>query len=254
MDLGPEDRVLEIGSGPGALTRALLPGVSRLVSVEIDERFAPVGEELAAAHPHFTFLQGDFLELAPAATPVGTEAGPWKVVANIPYYITTPILEQLLGPWRPYLSDLYLLMQAEVAQRICAEGQRDSGSLTLYVAYWGVPRMLLHVPGRVFQPPARVDSALLHIALRAGPAVAADETLLFRVIHAAFTQRRKMLRSSLRTAFSEAALTQAFARAGVRPDSRPESLHLRDFSRLAEALEESAPAPRISGAIKDERA
>jgi 16S rRNA (adenine1518-N6/adenine1519-N6)-dimethyltransferase len=231
LKLPERSRVLEIGAGPGALTRSLLTAGHRVVSVEIDDRF-----EAPSDSADLRWIRGDFLELDLDQTPIAQEPGPWRVVANIPYYITTPILQKLLGPDRARFTDLYLLMQTEVAERILAEGQRESGALTLFIQYHAVPTGVLRVPGRTFHPPARVDSTFLHLALRPAPPVSTDPALLFDVIHLAFGQRRKMLRTTLRQAWAPHVLEAAFQQSGVEATERPERLSLQQFARLADAL------------------
>ncbi|MHB2017958.1 MAG: 16S rRNA (adenine(1518)-N(6)/adenine(1519)-N(6))-dimethyltransferase RsmA [Candidatus Xenobia bacterium] len=233
-DVTDSDRVLEIGSGPGTLTRALATTGAQVLAVELDSRFLPTGEALAAEFPNLTFVAGDFLDFDLNRL----ENNPWKVVANIPYYITTPILEKLLtaGPQR--FSDLYVLMQREVAARIMAEGERESGSLTHFVAWHATARTLLTFRGRVFVPPAQVDSTLVHFHMREKPPYNADPELLFRIIHTAFEHRRKMLRSSLRGLCDESGLQAA----GVSPTARPEQLRLEDFAKITACA--GRPAPR----------
>lgn len=215
------DQVLEIGPGPGNLTRALLATGARVYAVELDERFSP-----PETSPLLTWVRADFLQFDLATLGDGA----WKVVANIPYYITSPILERLLESRR--FTDLYILMQSEVADRLAAEGQRESGSLTLFVAWYAVVERLLTLRGRVFMPPAQVDSTLVHFRIRSEPPFDADAKILFRLVHTAFEHRRKMLRASLRGMCDAAAIEAA----GLPPTARPEQLRLADFARLADVV------------------
>lgn len=236
------DRVLEIGAGSGLLTERLLRRVRQVVAVEVDRQFEYHLGKLKAAYPDsLTLLFGDIraLSLPPL---LGCEAGKWKVVANIPYYITAPLLEILLVKSEGLFSDLFLLVQKEIAVRLEGSDPREVSSLSLVSRYYAVPTVLFDIPPSAFMPPPKVDSAFIHLAVRTAPPVSAPREQLFRLIRTAFGQRRKGIRNSLRAlspAVSDAELGFALEKCGIAPLERPQNLSLEDFDRLASALSES---------------
>ncbi len=236
-NLTPEDTVLEIGPGPGDLTAQLRERVRRVVAVEIDPSLcAHLRERFAATSP-VEIVQANILEYP--LEPLGR----FKVVANIPYYLTAPILFRLLGH-RGQIPSMTLLLQKEVARRIVAPpGGKEYGALSVAVQFYTVPRLCFTVVAGSFTPPPKVDSAVVHLAVRTAPAVAVrDEALFFRIVRAAFGQRRKTLRNALKPLFPEEAIARALAATGIVPTRRGETLSLDDFGRLADAFyRESSP-------------
>jgi 16S rRNA (adenine1518-N6/adenine1519-N6)-dimethyltransferase len=225
--------VIEIGAGPGGLTRALLAaGAGRVVAVERDPRCLAALAELAAAYPgRLEIVAGDALSLDPAVL----AASPRKIVANLPYNIATALL---LG-WLDRIGEfdsLTLMFQREVALRLVAEpGEKSYGRLSVLVQWLTRPRILFDVPARAFTPPPKVTSSVIEIVPRPKPLAPAAKPALERVTAAAFGQRRKMLRSSL------AALGlsgEGLAAARVSATSRAEELSVADFCALARALAE----------------
>lgn len=217
---GPADRILEIGPGRGALTYPLAMSGARVLAVELDAELAgrlkpAQGLEVVCRD----ILQTDIEELL-------KEPG-WKVVANLPYYITTPILERLLSAGHGRIDQMWLMMQHEVGERIVSPGQRQSGSLTHFVRFHASANYLFKVPPRAFHPPPEVDSCVLHFHLHDPPPECRPRRF-FEILRRAFGQRRKMLRSSLKGLVSD----QQFAAAGVEPQRRPETLLFEDFVRL----------------------
>jgi 16S rRNA (adenine1518-N6/adenine1519-N6)-dimethyltransferase len=236
--LTPEDTVLEIGPGPGDMTALLGERVRRVVAVEIDHALCDHLRERFAATPRIEIVQGDILEYP--LMPLGR----FKVVANIPYYLTAPILFHLLGH-RGQIPSLTLLLQKEVARRIVAPpGGKEYGALSVAVQFYTEARLCFTVAAGSFTPAPKVDSAVVHLAVRAKPAVSVrDEALFFRIVRAAFGQRRKTLRNALKPLFSEETLARAFAATGIIPTRRGETLSLEEFGLLADALIESNYLP-----------
>lgn len=220
--------VLEVGPGPGGLTRALLETGARVVAIEKDRRFAPMLEALAErAGGRLVIIEADALGVGPDALPPGA-----AVVANLPYNIATPLLiGWLVGPWRP--PAMTLMFQKEVAERITAPpGGRDYGRLTVLAQALCEARQVLSVPARAFTPAPNVDSAVVRLTRREWPPDEADLARLQRVTAAAFGQRRKMLRASLRPLGGE----RLCAAAGLDPTLRAGDIEVGGYLALARAL------------------
>jgi 16S rRNA (adenine1518-N6/adenine1519-N6)-dimethyltransferase len=232
----PGARVVEIGPGPGGLTRALLlEGASHVIAIEKDERCLPALEAIAAHYPgRLEIVKAD--ATAFDYRKLGVEP-PIRIVANLPYGVATPLLVGWLKaePWPPCFDRLVLMFQREVADRIVAKpGDKDYGRLAVISQYRASPRLLFGVPARAFTPEPKVDSAVVELVPRPNPSPPCDIGQLEKVTGAAFGQRRKMLRSSLRqlTADSEALLLSL----GIEPTLRAEQLTPGDFARIANAL------------------
>jgi len=243
-ELGPEDGVLEIGPGLGALTERLAERAGRVVAVEIDRRLLPVLEEALAPYPNVEIVHGDVLKLDLRALIRERFAGARRVAvaANLPYYITTPILMKLLEERLP-LSVIVVMVQREVADRLkAAPGGKDYGSLSVAAQYFTEPEWIAAVPRTVFLPPPNVESAVLRLRVRGRPAVeTSDEPLFFEIVRAAFAQRRKTLLNNLQRLPAAQPLGKDGVRrwieaAGVSPDRRGETLTLPEFAALADAL------------------
>jgi 16S rRNA (adenine1518-N6/adenine1519-N6)-dimethyltransferase len=223
--------VVEVGPGPGGLTRALLEtGAPRVVAVEKDARFLPLLAELAGAAPgRLQVVEADALRVDETAL---TQGAPAKVVANLPYNVGTPLLiKWLTGPWRP--AGLTLMFQKEVAQRIVAAPGEDAyGRLAVVCQATAACRIAMTLPARAFTPPPKVDSAVVVLEPLADAPPADLLKKLERVTAAAFGQRRKMLRSSLKQ-LGGGALCET---AGIDPDARAETIAVDGFLRLAAAL------------------
>lgn len=233
----PLHTVIEIGPGPGGLTRALLmEGAARVIAVERDERALSALAEIAAASAgRLSVIAGDALEQDWATLAGGSEA---QIVANLPYNIATPLLVGWLsGPWPPWFSALTLMFQKEVAERIVAPpGSRDYGRLSVLCQWRCTARKLFDVHRAAFTPPPKVTSSVVHLVPRAAPAVACELAKLERVTAAGFGQRRKMLRQSLKSAFAEP--EAVLARLGIAATARAEEISVDDFARLARELEQ----------------
>lgn len=225
--IGPEDRVLEIGPGRGALTRDLAESAGHVLAVELDPALAAALPPL----PRLQVVQADILEVDLEALLAPHDD--WKVVANLPYYITTPILEKLLTQGRSRIRSMWVMVQREVAERMAARGTRESGSLSHFVQYHADTKVLFRVPPGAFAPPPEVDSAVVRLLVHRTPPVEAPERLLFTLVRAAFNGRRKTLRKSLAGLLPDAGA--ALERAGIDPMRRPETLTLEEFAALARA-------------------
>ena len=227
-----DDQVLEIGPGLGHLTRELAARAGRVVVVELDDRLVPLLRRDLADASNVEIVHADAL-----AFDYGSLAGTWKVVANLPYYISTPLIERLIAS-RSKFTTLTLMLQKEVAERIAAgPGGRDYGVLSIMVQLHADPCIAFTVPPGAFTPPPKVDSAVVTLRVRRQSAVTvADEQFLEKVVKAAFSQRRKTLRNSLGTLVDRAAAANAAQAVGISPDRRPETLSLEEFGRLADAL------------------
>ncbi|MEL7151020.1 MAG: 16S rRNA (adenine(1518)-N(6)/adenine(1519)-N(6))-dimethyltransferase RsmA [Pseudomonadota bacterium] len=227
--------VLEIGPGPGGLTRGLLAsGARKVVAVEKDARCLPALAEIAAAYPgRLEVLQGDALEIDVAAH----LAPPIKIAANLPYNVGTALLTRWLDPpvWPPFWDSLTLMFQREVAERIVARpGSKAYGRLSLLAEWRSEARIVMDLPPQAFTPPPKVRSAVVHLVARPEPLYPANAEILREVVARAFQQRRKMMRASLKSYPNiEAALDQA----EIDPKSRAETIDLERFCALARVLE-----------------
>ena len=233
--------VLEIGPGPGGLTRALLlEGARHVVAVERDDRCLPALAEIAAAWPRrLTVLAADALGLDPLPhlTP------PVRIVANLPYNVGTELLVRWLTPaeWPPFWTSLTLMFQKEVAERIVARpGSKAYGRLSILVAWRADARIAFEIPPQAFTPPPKVTSAVVHIDRLDAPRFLADPAVLTRVVALAFGQRRKMLRASLKPLGPD--VETLLAAAGIPPTDRAEQVALEAFCKLARLVEARRPA------------
>jgi 16S rRNA (adenine1518-N6/adenine1519-N6)-dimethyltransferase len=234
-DLSGSD-VLEIGPGPGGLTRGLLAeGARRVLAIEKDPRCMPVMAEIAAAYPgRLQAIQGDALDINPLEylTP------PIKVAANLPYNVGTELLVRWLTPpqWPPFWDSLTLMFQREVAQRIVAQpGTKAYGRLALLAQWRADPCIVMDLPPDVFSPPPKVSSAVVHLRALPTPRFDANPATLNRVVAAAFNQRRKMLRSALKSVNPD--IEDYLRSAGIEPTERAEQVSLEAFCALSRALD-----------------
>jgi 16S rRNA (adenine1518-N6/adenine1519-N6)-dimethyltransferase len=227
--------VLEIGAGPGGLTRALLAlGATRVIAVERDERAIAALREIAEHYPgRLEIVAADALTFDPRPL---LGRGPVRIVANLPYNIATALLVSWLTvePWPPWYDAAVLMFQREVAERIVANpGSKSYGRLSVLVQWRCEARILFDVNRSAFVPPPKVTSALVRLLPRAQP-LTCDRTLLEAVTRAAFGQRRKMLRQSLRSLGSDTAVL--LSAAGLSPTARAEDISVAGFVSLARAL------------------
>jgi 16S rRNA (adenine1518-N6/adenine1519-N6)-dimethyltransferase len=231
--------VIEIGPGPGALTRALLTaGARRILAIERDERCVAALGEIAAACPgRLELVAGDALRL----DPVELSDAPRKIVANLPYNIATSLLIGWLDRIGEYES-LTLMFQREVAERLTAAPRSKSyGRLSVLVQWLAEPQILFDIPPRAFVPPPKVTSSVVRIVPRPEPLALADRTALERVTAAAFGQRRKMLRTSLK--MLGVPVEPLLDRAGVAPIARAEELTVAEFCAIARVVQQNRSEP-----------
>ncbi|MCH2094235.1 MAG: 16S rRNA (adenine(1518)-N(6)/adenine(1519)-N(6))-dimethyltransferase RsmA [Rhodobacteraceae bacterium] len=227
--------VLEIGPGPGGLTRGLLAeGARRVLAIEKDSRCQPVLAEIAAAYPgRLDVIEGDALEVDPLAhlTP------PIAIAANLPYNVGTELLVRWLTPkdWPPFWSSLTLMFQREVAERIVAQpGSKAYGRLALLSQWRSDARIVMSLPPGAFTPPPKVSSAVVHLTALPEPRFPADPKMLETVVARAFNQRRKMLRAALKGMTPD--IEDRLRSAGIAPTERAEQVPLEAFCALARAL------------------
>ncbi len=231
--------VVEIGPGPGGLTRGLLmEGARKVHVIEADERFLPALEDIAAAYPNrLNIVQGDAL----AINPKSLADGPYRIVSNLPYNIGTTLLTDWLDGgwqddvWRPGFLSMTLMFQKEVAQRItAATGDKHFGRLAVLANWLCDTQLAFDVDRQVFVPPPKVTSAIVHLTPRRAPSAEANPKILAKLTAAAFGQRRKMLRASMKQICSEP--NKLLAEAGIDETARAEVLQIEEFCRLARLL------------------
>ena len=237
-EVADTEDILEIGPGCGSLTKHLCRAAHRVVSVELDERLIPLLKGFLAEEKNWDVVQGDVMELDLGKVTEGLRK-PFAVVANIPYYITTPLIQRLLTCGLP-ISRLALMVQKEVADKITASpGGEGWGPLSVRCQYMCDPRREMEVPAACFTPPPKVDSTFVVMPLRAEPAVKVkDENLFFRTVGAVFALRRKTLLNGLCAAFHAGREEAAgwIEAAGLDPMVRGEKLGLAELAALADAV------------------
>ena len=237
-----EDCVLEVGPGIGTMTQALSEATRQVVAVEIDDHLIPILQETLKDCPNVKVIHGDILKTdVKAIADEYNEGCPLHVIANLPYYITTPIIMGLFESGVP-LKSITIMVQKEVADRMKAEpGTKDYGALSLAVQYYAEPYLVANVPPNCFIPRPNVGSAVIRLTRHEQPPVqVADEKLMFRLIRAAFNQRRKTLANSLNNSpelfFPKEQIQEAIAALDVSPSVRGEALSLEQFAQLANLL------------------
>ncbi|NEU74550.1 16S rRNA (adenine(1518)-N(6)/adenine(1519)-N(6))-dimethyltransferase RsmA [Hassallia byssoidea VB512170] len=238
------DRILEIGPGTGILTRRLLPNVKSLVAVEIDRDLCKLLVKQLGKSDNFLLLQGDFLTLDLPSHLAAFEAfqNPNKVVANIPYNITGPIIEKLLGtiakPNPQPFDSIVLLVQKEVAERLYAKpGSKAFGALSVRVQYLAECKLICPVPAAAFSPPPKVDSAVVRLVPYQIEPPANDPRRLETLVKLGFGEKRKMLRNNLQSIVERASLTQLLEKLEINPQARAEDLSVSQWVALANQLE-----------------
>lgn len=250
--------VLEIGPGIGTLTQALAERYDRVIALEIDRSLIPVLHYTLEAYPHVKVINEDVMRAdLDAILADAFAAGPVSVCANLPYYITTPILMKLLESRLPF-EGITVMVQEEVADRLCASaGSKAYGAITAVVGYYGQAEKLMRVPADRFVPAPKVDSAVVRIKLwKEKPYRPQSEELFFRTVKAAFGQRRKTLANALGTGFPELDREQirgAIEGIGQESTVRGERLSTGQFTALSDRLFELIPTVRQSGADKTEQ-
>lgn len=243
-DLTEDSGAIEIGPGIGALTEQLARSSKKVVAFEIDQRLLPILKDTLSPYPNVNIIHNDVLEADVAEVITGEFAGirDIMVVANLPYYVTTPIIMKLLEEHLP-IRGIVCMLQKEVADRISARpGTKDYGSLSIAVQYYTEAETVMIVPKTVFVPQPNVDSAVIRLTKREQPAVkVTDETFFFQVTRASFAQRRKTLLNNLTSQLPDGKqkkeeILQALSASGIDPTRRGETLSLEEFGRLSEEL------------------
>ena len=237
-----DDMVLEIGPGIGTMTQYLAEAAGKVVAVEIDRNLLPILQETLADYDNVKVIHADVLSLDLEKLVQEENGGrPIKVVANLPYYITTPIIMALFEQHVP-LANVTVMVQKEVAARMkSGPGSKDYGALSLAVQYYAEPYIVANVPYNCFMPRPNVDSAVIRLTRYEEPPVQVkDEKMLFKIIRASFNQRRKTLQNGLNNSselnFTKDQIAAAIAEAGFSPSVRGEALTLEQFAKLTDIL------------------
>lgn len=241
-EITKDDLVLEIGPGIGTMTQYLSVAAREVVAVEIDKSLIPILEDTLSEFPNVTIINEDILKVDLLKLAEEKNNGkPIKVVANLPYYITTPIIMGLFEKKVP-LDSITIMVQKEVADRMkTGPGSKEYGALSLAVQYYAKPEIVANVPPNCFMPRPNVGSAVIRLNRYEKPPVEVmDERLMFQVIRASFNQRRKTLANSLKNyegfQFTKEEIEQAIERCGFLPSVRGEALRLEEFAKLANDL------------------
>ena len=229
------DRVLEIGPGIGTLTQGLAEAGAQVTAVELDKKLPAVLAETLKGYDNVKIVPGDILK-----TDIRELMGqqPFKVAANLPYYITTPILMALLEQKLP-ITKIVTMVQKEVAERMIASpGGKDYGALSVTVQYFTAPEIVLEVPPSSFLPPPAVDSVVISCRVLENPSVSVeDEKMFFRVVRTSFGQRRKTLFNALKgLGLDKEIVAAALEKTGIEPSRRGETLSLQEFAKLSDEL------------------
>ena len=237
-----DDMVLEIGPGIGTMTQYLAEAAGKVVAVEIDRNLLPILQETLAEYDNVKVIHADVLSLDLEKLVQEENGGrPIKVVANLPYYITTPIIMALFEQHVP-LANVTVMVQKEVAARMkSGPGSKDYGALSLAVQYYAEPYIVANVPCNCFMPRPNVDSAVIRLTRYEEPPVQVkNEKMLFKIIRASFNQRRKTLQNGLNNSselnFTKDQIAAAIAEAGFSPSVRGEALTLEQFAKLTDIL------------------
>lgn len=232
---------IEIGTGVGVLTKELALRCDRVLAIEIDERLRPVLAETLAGFDNIEIVFGDILKTDLSAL-IAEKLGGYHdiyVCANLPYYITSPVIMKLLEE-RPPIRAVTVMVQKEAADRLCADvGSRECGAVTAAVNYYSTPKLLFKVSRGSFMPAPNVDSAVIRLDIPDAPKYAVkDEKLFFKIVRASFAQRRKQLINPLASALgmSKQELSEMLTKCGIKQTARPEELKMEDFVALCDML------------------
>jgi len=236
---GGSDGVLEIGPGFGVLTKELAENFKKVVTIEIDNRLIEVLDYTLSEYDNVEIINEDVLKCDLDKIIEEKFGEKISIAANLPYYITTPIITSIIER-KLNISSLVVMIQKEVAERICAEpGTKNYGAISVLCGYYTEPEIIVTVGANKFVPPPKVDSAVVKMKMRATPRVSvSDEKLFFRVVKAAFSQRRKTLLNCLASAFpyGKDNISERMLKAGIEPSRRGETLSIEEFARLSEEL------------------
>ncbi|WP_312097759.1 16S rRNA (adenine(1518)-N(6)/adenine(1519)-N(6))-dimethyltransferase RsmA [Niallia sp.] len=244
--LTEESGAIEVGPGIGALTEQLAKRSKKVVAYEIDQRLLPILKETLEPYPHAKIIHQDILK-ANVKEMLDTEFKDIQdimLVANLPYYVTTPIIMKILEEKLP-LRGIVVMLQKEVAERISAKpGTKEYGSLSIAIQYYTKPEVVMIVPKTVFVPQPNVDSAVIRLTIRETPSVSVkDEDFFFKVTRASFAQRRKTILNNLSSQLEggkekKAEIIEALEEANIEPSRRGESLSIEEFAKLSDVLYE----------------
>ncbi|NLJ41566.1 MAG: 16S rRNA (adenine(1518)-N(6)/adenine(1519)-N(6))-dimethyltransferase RsmA [Clostridiales bacterium] len=241
-NISEEDNILEIGPGIGTLTKELVTKAGKVVAVEIDRGLLPILNETLGSPSNLTIVQGDILKLdIKRLVKDYFEGQDFKVVANLPYYITTPIIMRFLEEDLPFTA-LTVMVQKELAQRMAASpNSKEYGSLSVAVQYYTQPQLVCKVPSTVFMPRPKVDSLVITLnRLDHSPAEVKDEKLFFSIVRAAFAKRRKTLLNNLVAEnlgdWDKAEITKILEEVGIDPQIRGESLGIKEYALIANRM------------------
>ncbi|MDO8662817.1 MAG: 16S rRNA (adenine(1518)-N(6)/adenine(1519)-N(6))-dimethyltransferase RsmA [Candidatus Omnitrophota bacterium] len=235
LDLKPTDILLEIGSGRGELTELISQRAGEVYALEIDRRLLKTLTDSLVGRKNIRVINQDILKLdLERLINQNKIKAKIKVFGNIPYYISSPIIEHLLN-FHGYLSEIFITVQKEFAARVVAQpGSKEYSSFSCFVQYYTVPKIIFHISKNCFRPSPKVDSSFLGLKIREVPAVSVrDEGLFFKIIRSAFNQRRKILSNSLQEVVTPGILSVFFTKTGLNPNIRPECLTLENFALLA---------------------
>ncbi len=248
-DLKADDLAMEIGPGKGALTEAIAAKAGKVIAIEIDRKLVGLLKEKFVNRPQVRIVAGDFLETGLERLLAGEEPGKKiKVLGNLPYYITTPILVRLLEE-RRFIDTIVVTVQKEVARRLAAEpGGRDRGAISVFVQFYADAGIVRTIRAQSFRPRPKVDSAVVRLKILPGPRVSVgDEERFFRLVRRAFGQRRKMLVNTLagwpEAGFDKERWTGILAVAAIDPRRRAEELSLEEFARVERELGKATYPP-----------
>lgn len=241
--LGTDEKtgVLEVGPGVGVLTKELCKRAGKVVSVELDERLYPVLEQTLADYDNFELVKGDVMkiDLHALIAEKFADCDEVKVCANLPYYITSPVIMMLLQSKLP-ITEIEVMVQQEAAERLCAPiGSREAGAVSVAVNYYGESEILFNVGRECFMPSPKVDSSVIKIVVREKPEFdVKNEKQFFSLVKCAFAQRRKTLVNSLSNSLgkSKPQVTNALAQLGLAPTVRAENLKMEDLVNLTDLL------------------
>ncbi|NLY66862.1 MAG: 16S rRNA (adenine(1518)-N(6)/adenine(1519)-N(6))-dimethyltransferase RsmA [Tissierellia bacterium] len=234
-----DDYVLEIGPGIGTLTEELALNAKKVVAVEIDRNLLPILDYTLSNYDNVEIVEGDILKInIHDLIDEKLNGGPIKVVANLPYYVTTPIIARLIEE-DLNIESITVMVQKEVAQRIVAPpGNKQYGSLTVFVNFYSDPEILLSVPKTVFMPQPKVDSAVIRLNMKEPP-VDIDKKLFFKIVKAAFGQRRKTILNSLSNrelGLDKEQVKELLERSNISPKARAENLKIEDFIKICQTI------------------
>ncbi|MDF2674752.1 MAG: rsmA [Clostridiales bacterium] len=238
MNLNQNNCVIEIGAGIGTLTQEMAKNCKRVVAIEIDDKLIPVLEETLGDYSNVKIIHKDVLKVDFKNLIEEEGLENVKISANLPYYLTTPIITKIFNE-KPGIESLTLMIQKEVGERIMAAPNTDGyGVISTLVQYYAEVEMVCSVPPSSFIPQPRVDSVVINITIRKEPKVKVlDEALFFRIIKTSFSMRRKTLWNVLKqTGLKEDKLTEAFEISGIDPKRRGETLSLEEFGRLSDEV------------------